>query len=67
MPFAATRMELEILILSERKRQILYDITYIWKLIHGTNEPIYRKKKTHGHGQQTCDCQGGGGWSGTDW
>ena len=30
MPFAATRMDLEILILSEdRKRQIPYDITYL--------------------------------------
>ena len=29
---------------SERKRQILYDITYIWNLIYGTNEPIYRGK-----------------------
>ena len=29
---------------SERERQIPYDITYIWNLIYGTNEPIYRKK-----------------------
>ena len=36
MPFAATLVELETLILievSERERQIPYDITYIWKLI----------------------------------
>ena len=37
MPFAATWMELETLILSEmnqiRQRQIPYDITYIWNLI----------------------------------
>ena len=37
MPFAATWMELETLILSERKSeretQIPYDITYIWNLI----------------------------------
>ena len=37
MPFAATWMELETLILSEvkseRERQIPYDITYIWNLI----------------------------------
>ena len=41
MPFAATWMELEILILSdvksERERQIPYDITYIWNLIYGPN------------------------------
>ena len=34
MPFAATWMDLEIIILSEvRQRQILYDITYMWNLI----------------------------------
>ena len=25
------------------------------------------EKKTHGHGEQTCGCQGGGGRSGRDW
>ena len=25
------------------------------------------KKKTHGHGEQTCGCQGGGGGSEIDW
>ena len=37
IPFAATWMQLETLILSEvkseRERQIPYDITYIWNLI----------------------------------
>ena len=37
MPFAATWMQLEIIIL----RQILYDITYMCNLKYGTNEPIY--------------------------
>ena len=34
MPFAATWMDLEIIILSEadRERQISYDIVYMWKL-----------------------------------
>ena len=36
MPFAATWMDLEIIILSEvkqdRKRQISYDIAYMWNL-----------------------------------
>jgi len=46
MPFAATWMELETLILSEKERekQIPYDITYIWNLIYGTNEPFHRKE-----------------------
>ena len=44
MPFAATWMGLEIIILSEvrqRERQIPYDITYMWTLKYDTNEPIY--------------------------
>ena len=34
MPFAATWMDLEIIVLSkpDRKRQISYDIAYIWNL-----------------------------------
>ena len=70
MPFAATWMELETLILSEisQKEEDKYHIqipyiTYIWNLIYGTNEPFHRKE-THGHGEQTC-CRGGG--SGMDW
>ena len=43
MPFAATWMELEILILSEI-RQISFDITYMWNLKYGTNEPIHRNE-----------------------
>ena len=67
MPFAATWMELETFILSEvsqkEKAKNPYDITYIWNLIGGTNEPFHRKEN-HGLGEQTCGCQGGGGWSG---
>ena len=39
-------MELETLILSESEgeRQVSYDITYIWNVIYGTSEPIYRKE-----------------------
>ena len=36
MPFAATWMDLEIIILSEikvRQRKTSYDITYLWNLI----------------------------------
>ena len=47
MPFVATWLQLEIIILSEvsqkeRERQIPYDITYMWNLKYGTNEPIYK-------------------------
>ena len=44
MPFAATWMQLEIIILSEvvrKRRQVPYDITYMWNLKYDTNEPIY--------------------------
>ena len=27
---------------SEKGRQIPYDITYMWNLKYGTNEPIYK-------------------------
>ena len=68
MPFAATCMELETFILSEvsqKEKQIPYDITYIWNLIYGTNETFHRKE-AHGFGEQTCGCQEGWGGSGMD-
>ena len=46
MPFVATWMQLEIVILggvkSEREGKIVYDITYTWNLKYGTNVPIYK-------------------------
>ena len=43
MPFAATWMQLEIIILSEgsQKENDKYHITYIWNLKYETNEPVY--------------------------
>ena len=35
---------------SEREGQIPYDISYIWNLIYGTNEPFHRKEN-HGLGE----------------
>ena len=54
MLFAATRIQLAIIILSksERERQIPYDITYMWNLKYGTNEPIY-KTETDSQTQRT--------------
>ena len=53
-------MDLEIFILSEvkseRERQILYDITYMWNPKYDTKEVIYEAET----GSQTCGCQGGG-------
>ena len=43
MPFAATWMDLEILILnSVRERQISYNITYMWNLKYDIHKPIYK-------------------------
>ena len=45
MPFAATWIDLEIIILSKvsqiEKRQILYDIIHTWNLKNNANELIY--------------------------
>ena len=50
---------------SERERQIPYDITYIWNLLYGTNEPFHIKNR--GHGEQTSGFQMGWGDHGMDW
>uniref|UniRef100_A0A8W4FFA4 DUF1725 domain-containing protein n=1 Tax=Sus scrofa TaxID=9823 RepID=A0A8W4FFA4_PIG len=47
MPFAATWMELETLILSEvsqKKKDKYHMISHIWNLVYGTNEPFHRKE-----------------------
>ena len=51
---------------SERERQTPYDMVYIWNLIYGTNESFH-KKENHGHGEQTCGCQGWQGQGGVGW
>ena len=48
MPTAATRMDLEIIILSEVSQRQIYDITYMWDLNNDTNELIY-KTETGSH------------------
>ena len=49
MPFAATWMDLEIIILSkpDRKRQISYDITCMWNLKkeNDSNELPYKRRR----------------------
>ena len=45
MPFTATWMQLEIIILSEvsqKEKDISYDITYMWTLKCGTDKAIYK-------------------------
>ena len=41
MSFPETWMDLEITILSEVRKRILYDITYMWTLKYDTNEHSY--------------------------
>ena len=62
MSFAATWIELEILIISQKEKD-KYHISHIWNLIYHTNETFHRKE-IHGLGEQTCGCQGKGGGSG---
>ena len=48
MSFAATWVDLELVILSEvSQRQISYDIAYMWDLKNGTNKLIYKTKGTN--------------------
>ena len=46
MPFAATWMDLEIIILSKvsQKEKDKYHITYMWNLKYDTNQHIYETK-----------------------
>ena len=53
MPFAATWMEVETLILSEvsqKEKDKYHMISHIWYVIHSTNESFHRKQN-HGLGE----------------
>ena len=56
MPFAATWMDLEIIILSEgsqTERQIPYDIKYVDSKKVIQMNSLIKRKQTHRHGKQT--------------
>ena len=61
MPFAATWMDLEIIILSEvSQRQISYATAYMWNLKKMIQMNLFTKQKqTHRHRKQTCGYQRG--------
>ena len=62
MTFAATWMDLLIIILSEvwdRQRQISHGMTYMWNLKNGTNELIYQTNRFR-HRKQTMVAKGEG-------
>ena len=61
MPFAATWVDLKIVILSEMsetERLILYDIGYMWNLKYVTNEYIYKTETDPRHRKPTYGYQG---------
>ena len=37
---------------SEKERQIPYDITDMWNLKYGTDDPIYKTETNHGHEEE---------------
>mgnify|MGYP007071321596 CR=1 FL=1 len=45
MTFTTTWVQIDILIPSEREKQLPYDITHMWNLKHGRNEPICSTEK----------------------
>uniref|UniRef100_A0A8D0R4F5 Uncharacterized protein n=1 Tax=Sus scrofa TaxID=9823 RepID=A0A8D0R4F5_PIG len=71
MPSAATRMQLEVLTLSEMSREekdkypmisLICEIQNMAQMNLSTEQ-----KQTHRHGEQTCCCQGRGRESGMAW
>ena len=61
MPFVETWMQLEIIILSEisqKEREIPYDISYMWNLKYDTNELICQMETDLENRDQTVGCQG---------
>ena len=66
MPFAATWMDLEIIILSEvsqKEKDKYHMISLICVIQNMTQMNLFTKQKQiHRHREKTCGCQGGGGW-----
>jgi len=63
-PFTDTRMDLEgtmVHEMSDRERQILYDITYVESLNNNKLVNKTKKKQTHRYREQTNSYQWGGG------
>ena len=42
---------------SERERQIPYDITYMWNLKYGRDDPIYKTETDPDQGERNFDSQ----------
>ena len=67
MPFAATQIQLEIIISEvSQKRKAKYDTTYMWNLRYGTKEHI-DKTETDSRMQRTDLWLSRGRWKGVGW
>ena len=64
-------MQLEIIILSEvsqkEKRQVPYDIPYMWNLTYSTQMNLSTKQKQTQRQNRLVRCQGSMGGRGMDW
>ena len=47
MSFAPTSMDLEVVVLSEVKEEILYNIPYIWSLKINNTDALTKEKEMH--------------------
>ena len=64
VPFAVTWMNPEMIMLNELvRKQILYDITYMWNLKYDANELIYKSETDLQHREHICGCRGERGWA----
>ena len=64
LPFVATQMDLEVIILSksERERQVPYGITYRWNLKYDAQELIYETERDSQTQRTDSWLPRGGGW-----
>ena len=55
MPFAATWMDLEIIIQSKLERDRYHMMSHMWNLKYEMNISM-KQKQTHKYREQTCGC-----------
>ena len=60
MPFAATWMDLEIIILSQKEKDKYHMISHVWNLNYDSNKLIYETETDSRHREEICGFQGGG-------